>query len=173
MPKLVDEHTFVLYKEGMRDMRDTLGRRILVKLSPILQSCPNCSWDDANQCSSGIYEVMYPYPAGVPGPKEFRGRCPICKGKGKISIAEQVKRVKGQISWLEGEEKEITVGGITYDVDVEASNVDVRFYELFEKAQSFIIDDLEVTLAFKPLKEGLRDLIKFTAYFKLSGKSNG
>lgn len=173
MPKLVDENTFLLYKEGMRDMRDTLGRRILVKLPPVLQTCPNCRWDDVNKCSSGIYAPVYPYPADIPGPKEFRGRCPICKGKGRISLSLQTKRVKGQVTWLEGDAKEVTVGGVTYEVDVEASNVDIRFYDVFEKAHSFLIDDLEVELAFKPVKEGLRDLIKFTAYFKIKEQPSG
>jgi len=163
--QLVDENTFFLYKEGMASMRETLGRRIIVKLPSIVQDCPNCSWDDVNQRSSGMYDPIYPYPASIPGPKSFKGRCPVCKGKGKVAYSEQSKRIKGQCTWLEGKARTVTVGGKTYDTDIKASNIDIRFYDIVEKADSFIVDGQEVDLAFKPLKEGLRDLIKFTAYF--------
>jgi len=171
--KLVDDNTFQLYKEGMASMRETLGRRITVRLPAIAQNCPNCRWDDVNQTSSGVYSPIYPYPSDIPGPKEFKGRCPICRGSGKVSMASQVKRVKGQCTWLEGEDRKIEVGGKTYYVDMEASNVDVRYYDLFEKAESFVVDGLELELRVKPIKEGLRDLIKFTAYFTYSKAANG
>ena len=170
--KLVDENVIDLYKDGMASMRLTLGRRIIIKLPPVARTCPNCSWDDVNKTSSGIHDPEYPYPSDVPGPKPFKGRCPVCKGVGKIDSVVRIKRVKGLCYWLKGEDRKVTVAGITYNVDIEASNIDIRYYALFENAASFIVDGQEVELAFKPLKEGLRDLIKFTAYFTFSEDSS-
>jgi len=170
--KLVDDNVLRLYKDGMANMRETLGRKILVYLPGADRTCPNCSWDSVNQTSSGVFDPEYPYPADLPGPKAFRGRCPICRGKGVLVDVPRSKRIKGLCYWLKGPEKEITVAGKTYYVDIEASNVDIRFYDIVAQCEYCVIDSMKVYLAFVPLKEGLRDLIKFTAYFSFGKKDS-
>jgi hypothetical protein len=172
MPQLVDESTFGVYRQGMVDIRDTLGRKILISLPGIDRKCPNCSFDSINNSSTGLYVPEVPYPGGIAGPKAFKGRCPICKGTGRVRTSASQKKIKGIPNWLEGKDREVMVGTVSFEADLEVTNMALKYYDLISQCEYVVIDGLKLYLVTVPAKEGLRNLIKFSAFFK-HGKKVG
>jgi len=162
--KLIDKSTLQLYKSGMTSLRESLGRKIVLYLPGGEEICPNCVWDSVSMCSAGIYFPKSPYPSNIPGPFEFTGICPVCKGVGKYTIQEVIKKIKAVPIWLKGKDRQVTVAGQSFEADYMLSNVDIKNYERMTLAKKIFVDDVEVELIGRPKKEGLKDLIKFTAY---------
>ena len=72
-----------VYQSRIDALINQLGKSVFLEFDPIIDPCPNCTYDTMRKRSTGIY---------IPGgPRPFaRGRrCPYCKGKGLIQTPVQ------------------------------------------------------------------------------------
>lgn len=93
MAKIVITDALIrIYQSRIDALINQLGKNIYLEFDPILEPCPNCTYDIMKKRSTGIYIIG--------GPRPFvRGRrCPYCKGRGLIETAVN-KCIKCLIKW--------------------------------------------------------------------------
>jgi hypothetical protein len=88
-----------LIKQAIAD----LGRQVVIHLPPEEADCPNCIWSPTEKTSTNKFDSTFVTPVVIFGstisPTTFdRGRCPICKGAGKL-IKDVTKSIKALIKW--------------------------------------------------------------------------
>jgi len=180
--EVLNEQTVTIFKEAIAAIRKDIGRFIYAVQDTTVTSqrdCPNCRFDPVAGKSSGEFEADSPYPQDVDGPVNFKGICPVCRGEGKLvadnkPLEKQVK-IKANIWWLTGRERKVKVFGEEEDADIWIRNVQLKYEDDIVKAKYFIIDGEKAYLLKRPVKEGLRDIIKVSFYCKYEKpvKANG
>lgn len=177
MASFVKEKHIRLYKKAITTLFSDLGRIVSIVLPPTEIECPNCKFDSVNTSSMNIFDPDIPYPTGSLG--EFNligsqpfltGLCPVCRSVGKIKDENIVRNVKGLTKWLTAKEKELLVKGEQLRADIRIK-LPISEYDFVLRATHFIVDGDIVYIAKRPLREGLRDIIKFTFFAKFEDET--
>lgn len=92
-----------LYRKLIQQVNTELGKQIIAYMAPSEEKCPNCFWDEINKKSSGKFDAGFVAPVVIFGetinPTVFtRGRCPICRGAGKLTFAV-TRNVRALVRW--------------------------------------------------------------------------
>ena len=154
---------------------DTL-RDIIVYGPPVEYDCPNCHYNPSTSTSTGKYDTSFVTPVVVNGttinPKSFtRGRCPVCRGKGKIEF-DNKKLVRGYVRWdppsdSKGEFDALPIG--TEGHNIVMFRTDPCYYEFIRDSIYSEIDGVRCELYRPPSvrKIGREDLFVL-AFFSSS-----
>lgn len=143
-----------LYAKNIREVNLSLAKRstliAVVGITPT--ECPNCIYDAANQCSTGMYKAN--------GPQPFDNRmCPVCGGKGILSGEKQI-RVQGNVRWgrAAADGNLLILQG-----DVKQNEVKIKVlqqdYSTMYTAKYYIIDGTRCTRVGEPTKRGLLEYV--------------
>lgn len=171
--EVLNEATVNIYKEAISSLRKEIGRFIYAIQNTAITSqrdCPNCRFDTVTGKSSGEFEAEDPYPSDVVGPVNFRGLCPVCRGEGKLGASDKPLtksiKIKANVWWLEGRERRVAAFGEEEEADIWIRNVQLKYEGDIIKAKHFLVDGEKAYLLKRPVKEGLRDIIKISFYLK-------
>jgi len=157
------------FKKAWEHVRDGLGRSIIIYLADTRSECPNCYYDKIHDRSSGI-------PKSAPGDPDYFtiGRCPVCRGKGVLTVARR-KCIHGIVIWDPSGDganamtfSEAGVDGAT----VVEIKVDVCYLDLIKNSKYAVIDGIKVKLAKPPIIRGLGNKSVLVAQFFTNEKSS-
>jgi hypothetical protein len=89
------------YQEGIDAIINQLGKSIKIINDPVETICPNCYYDSNTKRSSGRYKSDNPETLNGPLHKPFVDgqRCPVCKGRGKLTETPNETEIKATIKW--------------------------------------------------------------------------
>jgi len=142
------------FKSAWSKVADRLGRRILVYLPDTESECPNCYYDKVNRTSSGVPKVS-------PGnPNYFTtGRCPVCHGKGVLTIVRR-RCLYGIVIWDPAGDRMNSYtfteagfeGATRVEIKTDPCNLDV-----IKQAKYFVVDGVVCKLGSPPIIRGLGD----------------
>lgn len=144
-----------------------LGRRIAIYLLPNESECPNCYYDKVNKTSSGVCKVS-------PGnPNYFSvGRCPVCFGKGVLTVARR-RCIDGMVIWNPSgggaNSLTFTEAGMEGATRVEIKT-DVCNLDLIKECKYAIIDGIRCKLSNPPIIRGIGDKHILIAQFFTTDK---
>ena len=88
----IGDELIEIYQSRIDALINQIGKNVYLEFSPIIDPCPNCTYDTFRKRSTGIY-----IPGG-PRPFERGRRCPYCKGEGFLET-EVNKCIKALIKW--------------------------------------------------------------------------
>jgi hypothetical protein len=161
----VSEDQINLYKGFVKEMRESLGRNVVLHLPGPKTRCFNCLMDPVNRKSTGMYSPTFPLPDGQTHKPFVGGVCPVCNGTGQYTT-ETTKIVKALIRWLKVDQKRYIIQGLEAENDFRIK-ADIKYYSDFKKARKVVIDGIpaEVTSI---VKGGMRDLIQIKVFLKRS-----
>jgi len=156
------------FKKGWNRLASGLSRNIYVYLPDITAECPNCYYDKVNRASSGV-------PKSSPGDPNYfaHGRCPVCLGKGVITISRK-KCISGIVNWSPSGDSlnslTFTEAGFEGATLVELKT-DPCYLDLIKNSKYIVIDGIECKLARPPILRGLGDKHILVCYFFTEYKS--
>ena len=143
---------------------------------PVKFDCPNCYFDSTKMESSGVFKDTFTVPVEINGrviePREFlRGRCPVCRGSGKIEF-ETKWMLECYVMWNpRGDAR----GGMENTlVGVEGHNTalvkaEEGYFEHIRDSQYALIDGIRCVLLRPPELRRIGDeLVTVHAYFRAS-----
>lgn len=147
MGKYLTNTTLAKYREIVNYLRtDEIGKVVTLVSKAVQAFCNNCVWDPAGKRSSGNYNGT--------GPRSFtNGKCPVCKGTGKLGASTQTKPIKATCVWLkeDGRDKEST--GIN-----EGNRIRMRaprgYLSLIKAAEYVIVDSVKFEIERPPMPVG-------------------
>lgn len=159
MAKIVTNAIRKTYKDLIKQVIADLGESIFVYGPPEEEDCPNCLSDLVTGESKNIYDSSFTTPVTIFGqtvsPQPFnRGRCPICKGVGKLKDYSPVT-VRALVKWrVENGDMENTPVGIEGQnlVRIKARST---YYDTIRDAEYVIIDGVRCELYQPPVFRGL------------------
>ncbi len=98
----IDDLLIATYQNRIDALINQLGKNVLLQFDPILEDCPNCTFDRQRNRSTGIHTIG--------GPRPFkRGRkCPFCKGRGLLETPV-TKCIKCLVKWNPRELKDFGI----------------------------------------------------------------
>ena len=148
-----------IYRDLIKDVVKDLGESIYVYGPPEEADCPNCLYDLTTGQSKNVFDTTFVSAVTIfdklISPKSFtRGRCPVCKGKGKL-YNRAPSNIRALVKWRsEDGDMEHTPAG------VEGSNI-VRVkarrssYERLRDCEYAVIDGVKCLLVKPPVFRGL------------------
>ena len=159
MGKIVTKSIKRVYKDLIKQVIKDLGEPILVYGSPDTADCPQCLYDRVTGKSKNISDDTFTTPVTIFGniitPQPFtRGRCPVCKGEGKL-FDYSPKTVRAIVKWrIEDSEMERMVVG---DEGSNLARVKARssFYDTIRDCEYATIDGVKCVLVKPPVLRGL------------------
>ena len=137
MPKYLTTATLNKYKQIVNDLRtQDIGVIIYIVSAATQNFCNNCFWDSVGQRSTGQYNGT--------GPKPFtNGKCPVCKGTGKIGIPQQKRAVKATRVWLKQDTNSKTVAG-TIDNNIVRLRLPLGYKTLIDQCEYIEVDNIKM-----------------------------
>lgn len=163
-----------IYRDLIKDVVKDLGESIYVYGAPEEEDCPNCLFDLSTGLSKNVFDSSFVTPVILFGetinPTSFsRGRCPICKGKGKL-YNRTPSNIRALVKWrVEDSDMEQTPAG------AEGSNL-VRIkarkssYVRIRDCEYAVIDGVRCELVKPPVFRGLGKQDELVvAYFQAVG----
>lgn len=153
-----------LFQSSLKQLISDLGRTVTFVLTPLRLDCPNCGWDFSLNRSNNIHTSNA---SGVIFNKLFPtgGRCPVCKGRGKLDFQRSSVH-KSLIGFGPApEEFDYEVFGLKPTEVVRLKN-GLGIVNDLDKAQFAKIDGIEYEKIAFPRKTGLRDLAFVITYWK-------
>ena len=154
-----------LYQSRIKNLISDGGRNVVFTLVPLETDCPNCGWDYMLNRSNGIYTSNG---SGVTLNKSFPNgqRCPVCKGKGRLSF-QRTQTYKSLIGFAPPpEEFDYVAFGLVPTQVFRLKNT-VAIAEDLDKAQYAKIDGLECEKIAFVRRTGLRDIAFIQTYWKV------
>lgn len=115
--KIISDYFRRQFRETMKGLIRDHGELIDIYLSPESADCPNCFSDIVTGKSKNIFDASFVSPQNILGqavsPQPFtRGRCPVCKGEGKLTKYTP-KSIRALVKWRpEDGDMENTPAGI-------------------------------------------------------------
>ena len=137
-------------------------------------NCPNCGYDQINNRSNNRYEPDDPYPlaqlinAGVTptGPVDFTAQgirtCPVCRGKGKVTLATNNTKVLCLINALTPQEADKTPLGKNFQYSFELQTV-ISYRATFMNAKKVLVDGVACEVV-SVIPTGIGDLTQINVY---------
>ena len=131
------------YINTVNSLLNALGRDVIVNSSTEVD-CPNCSFDNVTQTSTGIYSPDDPYPENIPGPIPFTGVCPVCKGRGKYKTTT-TSSIKCLIRWLSPRDRYYISAGMIEPFDVELKTT-YDNWDILNNADNIKVDGVDTKI---------------------------
>jgi hypothetical protein len=169
MVALVPDSFLYHFRKDQKRMIYDLSQDVVVGFEENLSvNCPNCVGDYINDLSLGLHTAFSGSVVVFSGtlyertitPKPFRKRCPVCKGKGVITVPnEKIMRIHVQWNprdgrWLDRDVN--TSVGEAGQVKVRLKT-DSKYYNDFFHAKYFIINGVKVIPIGPPMNRGMGD----------------
>ncbi len=147
------------FAKAWDNVRDALGREIVVYLPDTRRECPNCYYDKVHDKSSGIPKVL------PESPNYFTvGRCPVCKGKG-VLVSVRKKCIHGIVVWNpQSNNLGFSEAGFDGETLVEIK-VDECYLDLLKEAKYVLVDGVKCKLSNPPIVRGLGGKNVLIGYF--------
>ncbi len=164
---LIGNDVIKQFKTYMDQILVDLGRQIILNMPPSRQDCPNCGYDSIRKRSNNRYNNNNPNPLG-PLHKEFADgqRCPVCNGQGILNTTRSVNYTAAISKTIK--EREIEDHDIgTFNPNMVKTTTILSSFSDILSCVSASIDGQSYKLIGKPIKAGLRDLIRVKAYWEL------
>lgn len=165
----ISKKTKERYKRRIKDIIKGLSRKVAVYRNSIDSDCPNCFFDKAtnsstNECKWTPLEAVtkqaeYELSSGtsVLRYKYFKfGRCPICKGKGFLSIVRR-KFVDCLVTWNpknRGNEIIYTPASPEGSTVIQLKT-DTTHLKLFSNCNKVVVDGFDCKMSAPPILRGL------------------
>ena len=160
--RLVNEGQIRQFKDYVRQIREDIGRNVILHLSATKVRCPNCLWSPIDHKSTNIYSPKL-IPTGIKGYNGASvatpftgGLCPWCNGTGQVPQTEITKIVKCLVRWLNTGEERYLVQGIMAENDVRLK-ADIVYKNDFLNSRIVEIDGSPFQVK-QIVPAGLRDL---------------
>jgi len=164
----ISKKTKERFRRRMKDVIKGLARPVKVYVKSSTSECPNCYYDKASDSSTGTCkfktpleardaQVNYELSSGASNLKfkYFRvGRCPICKGKGRLETYKRVN-VDCLITFNPGNTT-FTPAGPEGSTLIEIKT-DPRYKKIFTNCEYVFIDNMKCYLSKPPILRGLGD----------------
>lgn len=153
----------------MKSFIKDLSRPVLVYKNPATYECPNCYYDrltdtSTNTCKWTLNEaiqkqIIYEAAGGTGVRFKYfaRGRCPVCKGTGKLSIQRKVW-VNCKITWdpTQGSQNNLTFMPAGFEgATVVELKTDPKNIEVFSNSTKIVVDEIECLLSKPPSNRGI------------------
>lgn len=178
----IKKKTVDKYKRRIRDVViKGLGKPVLVYKQPIKSECPNCYYDKLTDKSTGtckwtLSEALqkqqeYEVAGGIGLRYKYfaKGRCPICKGFGYITVARKLW-INCKITWdpsSRGFDNQTvyTSAGSDGALVIELKT-HPKYFDIFKNSDKLIIDDVECKMSRAPIVRGLgnKSIMVITAF---------
>jgi len=159
MSKLISDEVKRTYQKLMKDLIKDAGQQVDIYGIPEEADCPNCLSDLVTGKSKGVYDTTFLSPTTIFGnvitPLSFsRGRCPVCKGEGKLFNRTPYK-VKALIRWnpTAGEMEVSPVGREGHSV--VRIKTEPCYYEKVRDSEFIIVDGVRCELIRPPILKGI------------------
>jgi hypothetical protein len=162
---LVSEDQINLYKFYVGAIISDLGRNVTLFIPGPKKRCFNCLFDPINKRSTGMYSPQLPLPTGQVHVPFTGGICPICNGTGQFTT-QTVKIVKCGIRPLKDKEKTFMNQGFNENFDFRLK-APISALADFQAARIIVVDGIPTQVQ-SIVKKGLRDIIQFVAFVKVS-----
>ena len=159
MAKIVSKPIFKIYSNLIKQVIKDLGESVQLYHDPSVADCPNCHYDRVAKQSKNIYDASFTVPETVLGtlitPQSFtRGRCPVCKGEGKLYSYIPIN-LQALVKWQPNDsEMERSPAG---DEGFNVVRVKARksYYEKMRDCNYAVIDGVRCELIRPPIFRGL------------------
>lgn len=165
-----------VFKDSIQQLRQDIGRQILVYFDPLQSGCPNSLLNPVTRTDSNTYNTDNPFSSGILNIPPFGSgtynlsfpqgsMCPVCNGNGYLFAPSSIS-YQANISWLGTDEKSRLQGEeLTADVEVK---IDISGYNDLDRGKFFLVDEIKCVRVKAPKKSGLRDLITASALLRRS-----
>jgi len=164
---LVGNDVIKQFKTYMDQILVDLGRQIRLNMQPSRQDCPNCGYDSVRKRSNNRYNSSNPNPLG-PLHKVFADgqRCSVCNGQGILNTTRSVDYTAGISKTIkEREIEDFDIG--TFNPNLLKTTTVLGSFGDISSCENALIDGQTYKLIGKPIKTGLRDLIRVKAFWEL------
>jgi len=151
------------FKKFQKQLVLNLSKDIIIGFDSVLvETCPNCFYDHMSESSDAQYNASFvgtktlfvgtAYEKIVTS-TSFRHLCPVCRGKGILSIPNE-KTIKAHVIWeLKQESPDSPVG--TLEQDLVSLKADSKYFDDFCSAKYFIVDGRTLVGRDYPVPRGM------------------
>jgi hypothetical protein len=158
------------FRRRIIDVIDGLGRNVEVYKQPKLKECPNCYYDkltdsSTNKCKWTVLEAeqkQADYEAAGGEGLRYKyfvaGRCPVCKGAGKLA-EDRTVWIKCLVNWDPqdvGSSNNLTLtpAGSEGSTIVKLKT-DPKYFKEFKNSSKIVVDGVNCKLSKAPIVRGL------------------
>lgn len=169
--KIISDYFRRQFKDTMKGLIRDHGEIIYIYLAPESVDCPNCFSDSITGKSKNVFDASFIVPQNILGqvvsPQSFsRGRCPVCKGEGKLTKYTP-KPVRALVKWApEDGDMENSSAGIE-GVNIARIRVPKVNYQDIRDCEYIKVKNIKCTLFSPPVFRSLGEKEEFVvALFK-------
>jgi hypothetical protein len=163
----IKHKTKARFKKIWIGVMNGLSRQVVVYLPSTESECPNCYYDKVNRSSSGIAKSSFGDPNYF-----VTGRCPVCKGKGVLTIVRK-KCIEGIVIWNPAGDKmnslTFTEAGYEGATKVEIKT-DPCHLDLLRSCKYVVVDGIKCKPSNPPVLRGIGEKHLLVAQFFTNDK---